>query len=92
MVARRSRGCALVDRQLTAAEATRDTAMGSTARTAAETRLAQLQSEAEGVEFELERLNERKDERFDTWSERAHQRRYAEPTRRRLLRVELELE
>jgi hypothetical protein len=77
--------------QVASWEATRDAAVGSAARTQAETRLQQLQSEAEAVALEVERLNERKDERFDTWSERAHQRRYAEPTRRRLLRVELEL-
>lgn len=81
----------LVD-QIAASEATRDAAVGSAARTQAETRLQHLQAEAEAVELEIARLNERKDERFDTWSERAHQRRYAEPTRQRLLRVELELQ
>jgi superfamily II DNA/RNA helicase len=78
--------------QITAAEVARDAAVGSAARTAAETRLKQLQADAEVVELEIQRLSERKDARFEKWSDHAHQRRYAEPTRRRLFSVELELQ
>lgn len=71
-------------------EEARDAAVGSQARTRAEESLAVLEAELDGVESELQRLSERKDERFEQWSRRAHERRYAEPAREQLFKVEFE--
>jgi len=76
---------------ITRAEEARDLAVGSQARTRAEESLQSLEAELERVEREYERLSERKDERFEQWSQRAHERRYAEPRRERLFTVEFEL-
>ncbi|HEY6722749.1 MAG TPA: SNF2-related protein [Polyangiaceae bacterium] len=73
------------------AEEARDTAVGSTARTTAEESLKALEAELEEADGEYERLAERKDERFEEWNRKAHERRYAEPSRERLFRVEFEL-
>jgi hypothetical protein len=73
------------------AEEARDAAVGSQARTRAEESLKALEAELETTEGEYERLGERKDERFERWSARAHEQRYRQPERERLFTVEFEL-
>jgi hypothetical protein len=81
-----------LEQRIGAAEESRDAAVGATARAHAEERLRLFESELEGIKAEQQRLNERQDERFEHWNERAHERRYAVPVRQRLLTVEFELE
>jgi prophage antirepressor-like protein len=89
LLLKRQRGA--LNERMRRAEEARDAAVGSAARTRAEQSLAALASELEGVEADYQRLSDRKDERFERWSTRAHERRYAAPTRERLFTVELEL-
>jgi len=84
------RRAALVDR-IGRAEEARDAAVGSAARTRAEQTLKDLEAELDVVESEYQRLSERRDERFEHWSARAHARRFAEPRRERLFCAEIEL-
>lgn len=74
------------------AEARRDAALGSEARTQAEERMRKIQSEIDRIEAEMERLENRDDEKYERWRERAHERRYRPPEITRLLDVEFVLE
>ena len=75
MVVRRSR-LELLE-QLRDAQARRDAAVGADARTRAEAECAELQSEVDACESEIVRLLDRRDDDFQTWRARAHERRYA---------------
>ncbi len=77
---------------LRAAEARRDAALGSEARTQAEERLRKVQAEIDQIEAEMQRLENRDDPNYEKWRERAHERRYRPPEITRLLDVEFVLE
>jgi hypothetical protein len=73
---------------LRAAEDKRDAALGSDARGQAEERIRKVQSEIDGFETHIERLQKRDDAQYEKWRERAHQRRYRPPEAARILDVE----
>jgi uncharacterized small protein (DUF1192 family) len=77
---------------LRVAEQRRDAALGSEARTQAEERIRKLQTEIDRIEAEMQRLENRDDQNYEKWRERAHQRRYRPPEITRLLDVEFVLE
>ncbi len=89
MVQRRQLGS--VEKNLKAALRKRDQAMGAEARTAAESQTETLQEEADGLEAEIRRLEERDDPDYQKWHRRAHRRRYAAPTVERILDVDFVL-
>jgi adenine-specific DNA-methyltransferase len=63
-------------------------APGADARARAEAQLERLQRDLEGVDEELERLAERRDEGYQRGRELAHQKRYTPPVRETILEVE----
>ena len=77
---------------MSAAEARRDAALGSEARTQAEERMRAIQSEIDKTEAEIRRLEDREDQKYREWRDRAHERRYRPPEMARLLDVEFVLE
>lgn len=77
---------------MSAAEARRDAALGSEARTQAEERMRAIESEVDRTDAEIRRLEEREDQKYREWRERAHERRYRPPEALRLLDVEFVLE
>jgi hypothetical protein len=77
---------------MSAAEARRDAALGSEARTQAEERMRAIQIEIDGTEAEIRRLEDREDQKYREWRDRAHERRYRPPETARLLDVEFVLE
>lgn len=77
---------------MSAAEARRDAALGSEARTQAEERMGAVQSEIDKTEAEIRRLEDREDQKYREWRDRAHERRYRPPELARLLDVEFVLE
>ena len=76
---------------LRAAEDKRDAALGSEARSQAEERIRKLQSEIDGFEAQIERLQNRDDPEYEKWREHAHGRRYRPPEATRILDVEFAL-
>jgi hypothetical protein len=76
---------------LRAAEDRRDAALGSEARDQAEERIRKVQSEIDGLEAQIERLQNRDDPEYEKWREHAHRRRYRPPEATRILDVEFAL-
>jgi adenine-specific DNA-methyltransferase len=76
---------------LRAAEDRRDAALGSEARGLAEERIRKVQSEIDGLEAQIERLQNRDDPEYEKWREHAHRRRYRPPEATRILDVEFAL-
>ncbi len=73
---------------LNSAEEQRNAALGSDARGQAEERVRKVQGEIEGLEAQIERLENRNDKEYQQWREQAHERRYRPPETTRLLDVE----
>ena len=80
-----------LQRQVAAAEAERDRAVGAQQRTDAEGRLGRLRLELEAVEETVARLERRDDDTYQLFRERAEARRYAAPRVERLLEAELRI-
>ncbi|MDA1014930.1 MAG: SNF2-related protein, partial [Planctomycetota bacterium] len=80
------------EEQREAAVQRRDAALGADARTSAEKRLMTLETEQDGLELRLRKLEGRDDEEYRRWSERAHKRRYVAPEITRILNVEFVIE
>jgi hypothetical protein len=76
---------------LRAAEDKRDAALGSDARNHAEERVRKVQSEIDGIEAQIQRLENRDDPEYEKWREHAHKRRYRAPEATRILDVEFAL-
>jgi hypothetical protein len=76
---------------LRAAEDKRDAALGSEARDQAEERIRKVQTEIDGFEAQIERLQNRDDPEYEKWREYAHRRRYRPPEATRILDVEFAL-
>jgi hypothetical protein len=76
---------------LRAAEDKRDAALGSEVRSQTEERIRKVQSEIDGFEAQIERLQNRDDPEYEKWRERAHLRRYRPPEAVRILDVEFAL-
>jgi hypothetical protein len=57
-------------------------------RSQAEERVRKVQEEIEGLETQIERLENRDDSEYQKWREHAHQRRYRPPETTRILDVE----
>lgn len=77
--------------RLAEAEAKREAAVGSEARTAAEKALARREAALEKIEAELERLRQRDDEDYARWMKRAHERRSRPPVVETVLDIRFEL-
>ncbi|MBB88493.1 MAG: hypothetical protein CMP06_14540 [Xanthomonadales bacterium] len=77
--------------RLAEAESTRDAAVGSEARTKAETVLARREAALERIDVELARLRQRDDEDYARWMERAHERRSRPPLVETVLDIRFEL-
>ena len=61
------------------------------ARDQAEDRVRKIQSEIDGFEAQIERLEHRDDPEYEKWREHAHKRRYRPPETTRILDVEFAL-
>jgi hypothetical protein len=86
-------------RRLTAAQATlrssedqRDRALGSDARTEAERKVRNTQTQIDELEAQIERLENRSDREYEKWRELAHTRRFRAPEITRILEVEFTIE
>ena len=77
---------------MSAAEARRDAALGSEARTRAEERIGAIQREIDEIQADIQRLEGREDQKYLEWRDRAYDRRYRPPETARLLDVEFILE
>ena len=89
LVLRRKRAAVL--ERMAKAEEARDAAMGSDARARAVQQIRKLEGEVEELDGGIERLENLDDEDYARWQERARERRFAEPSRERILDVEIEL-
>lgn len=76
-----------VEKNLTTALEKRDSVLGADARTDAEKRVRELQETADDLDAEIRRLLSRDDPDYEKWRQRAHRRRYVEPTAERMLDV-----
>jgi len=86
-------------RRLTAAQATlrssedqRDRALGSDARTEAERKVRNTQTQIDELEAQIERLENRSDREYEKWRELANTRRFRAPEITRILEVEFTIE
>lgn len=79
-------------RQLDAAEARRDAAVGSEAREDAEARLSQIDVKLAEVGAVIQKLEGRDNEAFQRFHDHIHRRRFSPPTRDLLLELELTIE
>jgi hypothetical protein len=77
---------------LRAAEDKRDTALGSEARSDAESRVRNAQKEIDDLDAQIERLQNRDDAEYERWRKHAHERRYRPPSITRILDVGFILE
>lgn len=78
--------------KFTKAQKKRDAAMGADAREAGDRELQRLERELDGVEGEIDMLQERRDESYQHWRDHAHDRRYAVPEVVRVIDLEFVLE
>lgn len=80
-----------VIRQLDEAQARRNAAVGSEARTEAEGRVLQLDTKLTEVDAAIDKLDRRENETFKRFHEHIHHRRYQPPTVERLFEVGIEI-
>jgi hypothetical protein len=82
----------LATEALDTAEDKRDAALGSEARTEAESRVLKIQKEIDELESQMAALQNREDAEYERWREHAFERRYRPPAVTRILDVEFVLE
>jgi hypothetical protein len=86
------RRLSIQQKSLDTAEDRRAAAKGSADREDAERRIQAVQKQIDGLEAEIQRLENRNDADYARWRERAHERRYRLPEAIRILDVEFVLE
>jgi hypothetical protein len=86
------RRLSIQQKSLDAAEERRANAKGAADREDAERRIRAVQKQIDGLEAEIQRLENRNDAEYARWRERAHERRYRLPEVIRILDVEFVLE
>lgn len=79
-------------RQIEGAQARRDASVGSDARTAAETRVMQIDVQIGEVDAAIEKLERRENETFQRFHDHIHERRYRPPSVERVFEMEVSIE